>query len=286
MTDEIILTFRDQASRDIASISTYGVALSQYPDGTPLIAGEGIRSQPGLPIAMTVRPRSFQSFMAAMMLAESMDTSQMVLNLPFVPGARQDRRNSTGDILFTLKSVADIINARDFRQVYMMDPHSEVAPALINRSVVIPAHECFYPSDVDKNGRWDAVLAPDAGAYKRAEGFSKFLGVPMFHGWKHRDVSTGALTGFGCNAQGPCHVLVVDDICDGGGTFLGLGAMLEQKQCSADLFVTHGLFTKGQEGINSLLKYFKQIYTTDSVLRGNVHGFMVNPAVHNRIQAK
>jgi len=60
--------------------------------------------------------------------------------------------------------------------------------------------------------------------------------------------------------------LIVDDICDGGGTFIGLGEAIKKINPSAklELFVTHGFFTKG---LDKLLKLYDTIYTTDSVCR-------------------
>ena len=56
--------------------------------------------------------------------------------------------------------------------------------------------------------------------------------------------------------------LIIDDICDGGGTFIGLAKELKQKN-AGDLYlaVSHGIFSKGLEALNT---YFTKLYTTDS----------------------
>ena len=57
-------------------------------------------------------------------------------------------------------------------------------------------------------------------------------------------------------------VIVVDDICDGGATFLKLAEILKQRNVkSMELFVTHGIFTKGTECLTSV---YKTVYTTNS----------------------
>jgi ribose-phosphate pyrophosphokinase len=54
--------------------------------------------------------------------------------------------------------------------------------------------------------------------------------------------------------------LILDDICDGGGTFTGLATELHKAEAQAvDLFVTHGIFSKG-----GTLEGIRQIFTTDS----------------------
>jgi ribose-phosphate pyrophosphokinase len=117
------------------------------------------------------------------------------------------------------------------------------------------------------------VISPDAGAEKRAGEVARKLGVPLIHAWKTRDVGTGAISGFGFDAYAEAttinkraRVLVVDDICDGGGTFVGLAAAIE-KSFPADidlhLFTTHGIYSKG---VAPLAEHFSHIYCTDSIV--------------------
>jgi len=109
-----------------------------------------------------------------------------------------------------------------------------------------------------------AVIAPDAGAEKRAGAVAYRLGLPMLHGWKTRDVHDGRISGFGLERAtlAPGRVLVVDDICDGGGTFIGLGEVIAKRKLQPDLFVSHGLFTKGTA---KLREFYGRIMTTDSI---------------------
>jgi ribose-phosphate pyrophosphokinase len=56
---------------------------------------------------------------------------------------------------------------------------------------------------------------------------------------------------------------MVDDICDGGGTFLGLAEELKSKNAGKlFLAVSHGIFSKG---ISKLSSMFENIFTTDSI---------------------
>ena len=83
-------------------------------------------------------------------------------------------------------------------------------------------------------------------------------------GSKQRDVKTGKLKAFKVYADDlrgrDC--IIVDDICDGGGTFMGLAEELKQKGAGKlYLAVSHGIFNRGFEELN---KVFEKIYTTDS----------------------
>jgi ribose-phosphate pyrophosphokinase len=91
---------------------------------------------------------------------------------------------------------------------------------------------------------------------------------------KKRDPETGKLDGFSIYDYDPnpnsngTELLIVDDICDGGGTFVGLAKKLREAGAKkVHLFVTHGIFSKGVplEGIDT-------IYTTDS-FQPDTYGF-------------
>lgn len=229
-----------------------------YSDGTPLIKAD----IPEAIDSILVRPSNLSEFMTAMFLVDSFNERGVRIKnlvLPYVPGARQDRINLTGDILFTIKSVAQIINARNFDKVVILDPHSAVTPALIDRCDVWDMGMILG----DVGGPWDGIIAPDVGGLHRAQRIADLYRLPLFQAFKHRDVSTGRLSGFSVNLSGmeKKHFLVVDDICDGGGTFVGLGEVIRNQICSADLYVSHGIFSKGTD---ELKKYYREIFVTDS----------------------
>jgi ribose-phosphate pyrophosphokinase len=168
--------------------------------------------------------------------------------MPYIPGARQDRLNPAGDYLFSLDSVANMINERDFTVVQCCDPHSPVA-----KDLILNLHD---HDDLDFRalfgGKYAAVIAPDKGAVLRASNVAAQLGVPVYAAGKTRNVETGALTGFVWPTEAVNgRFLIVDDICDGGGTFLGLVGEAPFLNCQVDLYVTHGLFTKGTDDLIS-----------------------------------
>jgi ribose-phosphate pyrophosphokinase len=177
--------------------------------------------------------------------------SRLTLNLPYVSYARQDRVALIGEPL-SAKVFCNLINSLEFDLVRVMDPHSDVVSALLNNVAVVPVAE-LLKSTVFKLGHEFpaefALVAPDAGARKKVEAASMALGgVPVVYGGKKRDPKTGALSGFYVEGQVPPDkaLLVVDDICDGGYTFIALAAVLrKQTTMPLYLYVTHGLFTKG-----------------------------------------
>jgi ribose-phosphate pyrophosphokinase len=242
--------------------SKHNLKVGKYPDGSPLVTHNLLYEPPVESIL--VRTSRVDDLVAVLFWVDALrarGNQEITLALPFIPGARQDRLMSDGDRLFTAKSVAQAINTREFKKVVVLDPHSEVAPALIDRCVAIKPADILAKQDVGYlKEKYQAVISPDAGAEKRALGVAQLLGVPLI-----QDVGTGKISGFGCEKFSYGHIksaLVVDDICDGGGTFLGLRSVVPE-ETKLGLYVTHGLFTAGTE---KLAAAFDQILCTDSLL--------------------
>lgn len=235
-----------------------------YSDGTPRIKTLGWARIVEQADTIVVQPQNLMEFVNAMFLVDAVNRAKPyeqieTLVLPYLPGARQDRTNPTGDVLFTAESVADMINSRHFSKVISLDPHSPVMPSYIRHFCEYPLEEVAYTlTDIF----YDGVISADKGGVDRALTFSNALGVPIFTGGKTRDVSNGKLTGFTVEPlESGGHYLVVDDICDGGGTFIGLAEKIAEQGATADLYVSHGIFSKGFDALD---KAFKNVYTTDS----------------------
>lgn len=193
-----------------------------------------------------------------------MDAKISKLVIPYFPSARQDRVMIKGEPL-SVKVYADIINNLHFKKVVVLDAHSEVTPALLNNCDAVSNHK-FIKQVIEKIGKDVLLISPDGGALKKIYKVSEFLGgVEVIECSKSRDVKTGKLTGFKVYADDLAgqDCLVVDDICDGGGTFIGLAKELKNKNAGKlYIAVTHGIFNKGMD---ELKECYTHIYTTDSV---------------------
>jgi ribose-phosphate pyrophosphokinase len=191
-----------------------------------------------------------------------MGVKKITLFVPYFPAARQDRVMIQGEAL-SVKVYSDIINAMALDKVIVFDAHSEVTPALVNNCEVIPNHT-FIKEVLKVIGQDVKLISPDGGALKKIYKVSEFLeGVEVVECSKSRDVKTGKLSGFKVyndDLQG-ANCLIVDDICDGGGTFVGLAKELKNKNAGKlYLAVSHGIFNKGFE----VLDCFDKIFTTNS----------------------
>lgn len=192
-----------------------------------------------------------------------MDVKIIDLFIPYFPAARQDRVMIKGEAL-SVKVYADIINRLQLDKVFVFDAHSEVTPALVNNCEVIPNHT-FIQHVLKVVGDNVKLISPDGGALKKIYKVSEFLGgIDVVECSKSRDVKTGKLSGFKVYEDdlNGMDCLIVDDICDGGGTFVGLAEELKNKNAGKlYLAVSHGIFNKGFEVLNC----FDGIFTTNSV---------------------
>lgn len=185
------------------------------------------------------------------------------LNLPYVPNARQDRVKNSEDV-FTLKYFADIINYLNFNSVQVMDAHSNVSLALIDR--VVPYEPDFYINSAIELCKPDILFYPDEGAMKRYSGMTS---KPYTFGIKRRDWATGKILGLDVigDVKG-CNILIVDDICSKGGTFYHAAKKLKELGANEIyLYVTHceNTIFEGEVLTSGLIE---RVYTTNSIFTG------------------
>lgn len=242
-------------SSSTSSISGSDIQFMSFPGGERHVRLPDLRVEDASAWQIEANIYTPQDIMDLLLLTDALRRmlparAALALVLPYVPYARQDRVALVGEPL-SIKVFCSLINALEFDSVTVWDPHSEVTPALLNRVRVKPASN-FVVQMIQDNPELLSrcvLVAPDAGARKRVEAVSQALGGrQVVYGGKKRDPLTGALSGFYVDGDVPTDVplLVVDDICDGGGTFIALAKVLREKTAQPlYLYVTHGLFTRG-----------------------------------------
>lgn len=187
-------------------------------------------------------------------------TVYTTLDMPYVPYGRQDRVCSDGDA-FSLKVFAEQINSLNFDKVFVLDPHSDVTGALINNIEVTSVLDiCILNSRFIE--QYSHLVSPDAGSYKKVNAIGGYYNVNVVPCLKTRDTATGKLSNTKVLRDDVAYakrMLVIDDICDGGYTFIQLGQELAKAfpNVKRDLYISHGIFSKGTE---ELKKYYENIY--------------------------
>lgn len=215
-------------------------------------------------------------------MRDKMEIDDIYLKMLYIPNARMDRTNSAYEV-FTLKYFCGIINGLNFTSVEVLDAHSNVSLALLDRVVENKPTECIVEAiqrvEHEEGYNDDLVLFfPDAGSMKR---YSKMIkevtDVPYCHGEKERDWKTGELkheikivNDFNIDLKGRT-ILMVDDIIAYGGTMINSAkALKEQGVGNIYAYATHVensiLSTERPTLVSD--ENVKKIYTTDSLYNG------------------
>lgn len=195
------------------------------------------------------------------------------LTMPYVPFSRQDRINTKGES-FSLAVFAHLINEMGFKEVVIHDPHSDVTPAIIQRVRVIPQWDLLFPlimNNSDGGPFW--LVSPDAGALKKTHKLAQLFANSrkpnarcqgVIEAGKIRDTKTGEITGTGVYTDSidtGAGYYIVDDICDGGRTFIELAKVLRKMGAQTiHLYVTHGFFTKGLHVFDGLIDKVRAVH--------------------------
>lgn len=203
------------------------------------------------------------------------------ITLPYFPYSRQDRACSPGEanglrMMSALLQSETIDGGRDI-SITTWDMHNPKATyaGIVTRNIsstefIISTLATVYKGGVN-------IVCPDKGARERAveichlaQTIAPNSGIIYLD--KDRDPNTGAIRGIKLDEMTirdpslPC--LIVDDICDGGRTFIGAAEVLKslfpngKKGPVVDLYVTHGIFSAG---FDTLRKAFRQIYIANNV---------------------
>jgi ribose-phosphate pyrophosphokinase len=190
------------------------------------------------------------------------------LNISYLLGARMDRRIGPGQPS-TLAVFASVINQwlPAIDDLRILDPHSPVSQTLL------PTAQMMFPDvlvafalkHIERiYAATPMVVIPDAGAITRTQGILQRLDFKLDTARciKKREPQTGKLSGFSLEEGDVSNrvVLIVDDICDGGGTFSGIAQVLRAKGATrVFLCVTHAVMSKGLQidGIDA-------VFATDS----------------------
>ena len=192
-----------------------------------------------------------------------------MLFLPYFPGARQDR-NPDGTSPLTVEIYANCLEMLLHRldwNLAVFDIHSLAAEAIVFDNISYVNN--ITPDFLDKahfDADIDGIIAPDEGATHRAKLMATVMeDLPVVTAKKERDFSTGNIISYELDElpKGKKKWLVVDDICDGGRTFVQLSEAFRAQDVEAELqlYVSHGIFSKG---VTPLLDHYDKIYTTDS----------------------
>lgn len=203
--------------------------------------------------------------------------NRCIINLPYLPYGRADRVFESGDAA-PLDAFFEVLsNVFPGDEIILNDPHS-LAYGRASRNYSLTIREITQSALFLESGHFskvqmgDVLVAPDKGAQDKIVDIQRMLqvhgrGVPVIEAGKSRDLESGRVTGTTLPADAT-HVVggrtcwIIDDIADGGGTFIPLAQKLREAGATkVILYVTHGIFAKGLEPFKGIIDeiYVNQI---------------------------
>lgn len=212
-----------------------------------------------------------QVFQLVMLVRQLEVNSDIILMIPYFPYARQDK-SIANDSTFALNTFCKLLKPIEeyVNEIITVDLHSSVAHSYFKKLTdKFPANAIDIAVEATKP---DFIIFPDMGAQTRYKTY-----LPVFEGRietatiiKSRDQLTGDLKITGINISSPrtlegASCLMIDDICDGGRTFIAGKEFLDKfgiKDLS--LYTTHGIYSKGTQvlkdsGIKRLFNLYGEV---------------------------
>lgn len=199
---------------------------------------------------------------------DDMGFQDIILNCPFFPYSTMD--HTDGSRPLSLKYAARMVNRMGFGTVKVMEPHSTVLTALVDRVTVeektLSMLTALYPCGQDNL----VICFPDMGAAKRYSFTLPDFRTLTFE--KERNFADGKIIGMRCvddlgTMPENAVCVIVDDLCRGGRTFVECGKLLKEAGArEVQLIVTHMETGAFYSGILTDSSPVDKVYATDSCL--------------------
>lgn len=245
--------------KDININKQENIRVVQFPDGQPHVTISNIEAADEVKVICSITNSNL--LLQLLECANALDkvlAKKKILVIPYLLGARYDRVMQPGDSL-DLEVIAGLINSMAFEKVYLLDVHSEVANSLIKNSANI-TNEVLVKAYEKENA---VLICPDKGAGRKIDSYLLWntnLTETVYCN-KSRDLATGKIT-LQVTDPEKCkgrNCVIIDDLCDGGGTFLAIASQIQPAHLT--LIATHGIFSKG---LTVLEEKFNSIIVSDS----------------------
>jgi len=250
--------------------------ISSFPDGQQTVDLTDVIKQYNDPIRLKSRLNSFKDLeliiCATQAIRNQLPNKEINLYVPYFLGSRSDRKFQDGGVNYLKQVICPIINSQNYSSVTVMDPHSDVLEACLNNYKKENNFNLvkFALSNIDnKDGAQDRIclVSPDAGAYKKIFDVAKLYGISnIITATKVRDMKTGNILHTKIpvlDQHNNLTYVIVDDICDGGRTFVELAKVIKEGRPTAKVYlvVTHGIFSAGFKTLN---EYIDGVFCTNS----------------------
>lgn len=243
------------------------IKVFRFPGGELQVKVDTLKSERAV---LTWKPSSSDDILQLLLTVNALHHQgcrDIMVDCLYLPYARQDRVCSHGEA-FSLEVIVNLLDSLEVSAIRFWDIHnSDLTFDLFKNTNVYETeiHDIFASySLLDHFDLSNLILcAPDKGAREKVDKIvNDFELGSAIHFEKNRCSDTGQILGIKPNKYNRdfdgYNILVVDDICDGGRTFIEVAKELRQRTAeNLYLYVTHGIFSKGLE---ELYQYYKHIF--------------------------
>lgn len=234
-------------NKELFSIPKFDVVWSTMPDGLPHF--EVVNHNSVSKCIITARIKNGDDLLRLFMLCGVLQglNIEYSIDLIYLSASRMDRPTKDEVCPPTLRYFAAVLKSLGVYSI--LGAHSTSTIDLINPRYHVKCFD-FYDEAIrlfeEKYGPTSIVIT-DLGSVKRFKDLEGLNGRNLIYMDKVRDVATGKLSGFKILAGNVTeNCLMIDDLCDGGGTFKGEADILRKHGAKhIGLSVIHGIFSKG-----------------------------------------
>ena len=240
------------------------------------------------PARLLARLQSPEDLVALLLYLDAVHGRVEEVCIPYLAYSRQDRVATPGDPV-SIEVLARLLATTGVRRFSSIDVHSPASAVAFAKAGVelreiplFPWLARFVEALAIPRSRPLWFVAPDHGAVQRTRAAAAALAtkdrpIGVIACDKSRDPLTRKLSGFAVSAEAPAALgadpalIVVDDICEGGDTFLGVVGALQGRygsRISLDFWTTHGIYSRG---LDAIAADGRRIGSTDSYLHGLSH---------------
>lgn len=253
--------------------------ISKFPDGQQSVTitdiskyTNNLKSNPTIMISSRMNSfKDVELIICANQTLREFGIENIELYVPYFIGGRSDRKFFEGSTNYLKNVICPIINSQEFKKVHVLDPHSDVLEACLTNFVKINNFNLVDDTLSYLIGEGEehkvVLVSPDAGAYKKVYDVAKEFNIEkIITATKVRDMKTGNILRTEIptlDQHNDLMYVIVDDICDGGRTFVELAKTIKDSRPTVKVYlvVTHGIFSSG---FDELTKLFESIHCTNS----------------------
>lgn len=246
--------------------------ITTYPDG-----GQYVRITNTSNICFTYRINNYSDLFMLKSIKDAWDSMHSLspkplhVCIPCMFQQQHDRRFNENES-HELKLVCEFINSCNFATVEIFHPHNESAISAILSNVMFTSTKNYYRRVFDDLRNHNVfinapdkpapiLLSTDAGSFKWVNKIAEEYKLDLYAANKMRekDKLTQRIE---CQDFKGQDIIIFDDLCVYGGTFVGLAKMLKERNCGKLFLVVSHITVKNPN--KELENLFDRVYTTNS----------------------